>query len=549
MKLFRAAAALFLAALSCHASGFLHARGQDIVDEQGNLVTLRGVGLGNWMLPEGYMWHFGNSADRPRRIEKVISELIGPDEAAKFWPQYRKNYVTDRDIARIAELGFNSVRPALDARLFLTEGDSPQDVPEGYDLLDNLVSSCARHGIYVIIDMHAAPGGQTGQNIDDSADDQPRLFMEKEEQDRLVNLWVKIARRYADQPAVAAYDLLNEPLPRRTGAEEKYKAQLQPLYERITRAIREVDPRHMVTVEGADWANDWSAFTPPAFASNVVYQFHYYCWDQPVKLKGIRQYLDFREKVDAPVWVGETGEANDAIYWGTTEYFESKNIGWSFWPWKKMDARNGICSIRAPAHWDDITAYTRGEGKPSPEIARQAFAELLDNVKLENCRFSEDVVNSLLHRAPVRIEAEDYGQGGLNRSYFVKDTDFRAKQYRTSEPVPIEPVGEGGSGRNRGGQAIQLKAGEWTAYTLNSLDASIFKLTVRARNEGHSGPATVEIDVNGAPHEVAVDNAEWAELTFPPISLREGENRLQISVKSGAAGIDWLNVQTASGKL
>jgi hypothetical protein len=417
-------------------------------------------------------------------------------------------------------------------------------VQEGYDILDSLVASCARHGIYVIIDMHAAPGGQTGQNIDDSADDQPRLWMDKEQQDRLVKLWVKIAKRYADQPAVAAYDLLNEPLPRRTGAEAKYKAQLQPLYERITRAIREVDARHMVTVEGADWANDWSAFTPPAFASNVIYQFHYYCWDQPVKLKGIGNYLDFREKVNAPVWVGETGEANDAIYWGTTEYFESRNIGWSFWPWKKMEARNGIYSIRAPAHWDEITAYTRGEGKPSPAIAQQAFAELLENVKMENCRFSEDVVNSLLRRAPVRMEAEDYGQGGLNRSYFVKNTDFRAKQYRTSEPVPVESTGEtGGGGRNRGGQAIQLTAGEWTAYTIGSQTAEPFKLALRAHNEGGGAPTALEISVNDNPLEVNLSGAEWTTVSAGVAPLRQGENHVKISVKSGAAGIDWLEFQ------
>jgi len=543
MKHVCATAALFLAALSCQAVGFLHARGQDIVDEQGNRVMLRGVGLGNWMLPEGYMWRFGGGADRPRRIEKVVSDLIGPKEAAMFWREYRSNYVTDRDIARIAALGFNSVRPALDARLFLTEGDSPRDVQEGYDLLDNLVASCAQHGVYVIIDMHAAPGGQTGQNIDDSADDQPRLFMEKEEQDRLVNLWVEIARRYAGQPAVAGYDLLNEPLPRRTGAEEKYKAQLQPLYERITRAIRQVDPRHMVTVEGADWANDWSAFTPPAFTSNVVYQFHYYCWDQPVKLKGIGNYLAFRDKVDAPVWVGETGEANDAIYWGTTEYFESKNIGWSFWPWKKMEARNGIYSIKAPPHWDDITAFTRGEGKPSPETARQAFAGLLENVKIENCRFSEDVVNSLLHRAPVRMEAEDYGQGGLGHGYSVKDPDFRAKQYRTSEPVPIESTGEGGSGRNRGGQAIELKAGEWTAYTINALSSQDLTLTVRARNESQAGASTMEININTRPLTVSLTTNKWTAMEVSSISLHEGENRVKVSVTAGAAGLDWLDFE------
>src|SRR6185369_16733231 len=134
------------------------------------------------------------------------------------------------------------------------------------------------YGIYVILDMHGAPGGQTGQNIDDSANDQPELFQQQKYQDRLVDLWVSLAKRYKDEPTVAGYDLLNEPLPERTGAAAKYKHLVEPLYQRITKAIRAVDAKHMIILEGVDWANDWSIFTGP-FDANLVYQFHYYCWD------------------------------------------------------------------------------------------------------------------------------------------------------------------------------------------------------------------------------------------------------------------------------
>ena len=98
--------------------------------------------------------------------------------------------------------------------------------------------------------MHGAPGGQTGTNIDDDANDQPELFMDTKYQDRLEKLWVKIAERYKDKAAVAGYDLLNEPLPERTGAAPKYKQLLEPLYKRLTQAIRKVDSRHMITLEG-----------------------------------------------------------------------------------------------------------------------------------------------------------------------------------------------------------------------------------------------------------------------------------------------------------
>lgn len=130
------------------------------------------------MLPEGYMWRFGTEGDRPRRIERIVSDLIGKEAADSFWTVYRRDYVTEKDIEQIAALGFNSVRPALNARIFLTEGENPQFLQEGFDLLDSLINRCSRHNLYVILDMHGAPGGQTGQNIDDSEFDEPRLYME-----------------------------------------------------------------------------------------------------------------------------------------------------------------------------------------------------------------------------------------------------------------------------------------------------------------------------------------------------------------------------------
>src|SRR6516164_4943221 len=217
---------VFIAVLLCPAVNrafaaaeltFLRTEGTEIVNADGQKVLLRGVGLGNWLLPEGYMWKFGNQVDRPRRIEKLVSDLIGPEKAKQFWSEFRKNYITEADIERISQLGYNSVRPALNSRLFVTEGNPPTYSGEGFALLDNLVKWCKANGVYVIIDMHAAIGGQTGQNIDDSANDQPELFSQPKNQDELVELWRTIAERYKDEPAVAAYDLLNEPLPERTG--------------------------------------------------------------------------------------------------------------------------------------------------------------------------------------------------------------------------------------------------------------------------------------------------------------------------------------------
>jgi hypothetical protein len=517
---------------------FLHTQGQDIINEQGDKILLRGVGLGNWMLPEGYMWKFESPCDRPRRIEKLVSDLIGPDNAKLFWFEYRKNYITEADIQLISKLGYNSVRPALNSRLFLSETGVPTGSEEGFVLLDNLIAWSKAHGIYVIIDMHGAPGGQTGQNIDDSANDQPELFMDPKYQDQLVTLWKAIALRYKDEPAVAGYDLLNEPLPARTGAAKKFKDQLEPLYKRITQAVREMDARHMIIVEGEDWANDWSVFSAP-FDKNMVYQFHYYCWDNPAVLKSIRRYLDYRTRFNAPVWVGETGEKDKTIYWATTEYFEANNIGWSFWPWKKMDTQNTPLSIKSPAQWSAITTYSRDGDKPSREVAQQAFDELLVNIRLENCVFYPEVVNAMFRRAPARIEGENFGQDGQNQSYFVDHPEQLSKYYRLTEPVAVTSRE---TPRRQSDQYVTLHAKEWTAYSIWSESVTNYRVAVKVKADM---PAGAELIIGDQVRPVTIAQNTWNEIELGTVTLSQGTNHLKWLVTSGAADLDWLELSPA----
>jgi endoglucanase len=516
---------------------FLHTRGQDIVNERGQKVLLRGVGLGNWLLPEGYMWKFGTNFDRPRTIEKLVSDLIGSEDAARFWAEFRSQYITEADIQRISALGYNSVRPALNARLFLTETIPPIYREEGFKLLDDLVGWCKHHGLYVIIDMHAAPGGQTGSNIDDSRNDQPLLFAEDQYRDQLEALWKKIAERYRDEPAVAGYDLLNEPLPERTGAAPRFKKYLEPLYARLTRAIRQVDSRHMIVVEGADWANDWSVFTKP-FDRNQVYQFHYYCWDRPAVRKGIGRYLQYRARFNAPVWVGETGERDERIYWATTEYFEANNIGWCFWPWKKMDTRNTPFSISPPKKWVLISDYSKGGAKPSPEIARPIFQELLANIRLTNCVFYPEVVNAMLRRAPVRIQAENFGPEGSGKSFRVMKTSKLSAFYRPHEAVPIDQTS---TGRNNE-FAIQLQPGEWTAYTVAIEKSGQYGISIRAKPAAEQ--AELELQIGSEKKRISLTTRDFSELPLGTFTLQSGLLKLRVSAV-GAVQVDWIEIKSA----
>ena len=148
-------------------SKFVTVRGKEFVTPDGKPFLLRGINLGNWLLPEGYMFKF-KAANSPRRIEAVLNQLIGEDEARRFWKDFRNNYITHEDIKFIKQIGLNSIRVPFNYRLFVVEGDPQRLEGPGYEMLDRVINWSRAEGLLVILDMHGAPGGQTGDNIDDS---------------------------------------------------------------------------------------------------------------------------------------------------------------------------------------------------------------------------------------------------------------------------------------------------------------------------------------------------------------------------------------------
>src|SRR5437016_11262209 len=318
---------------------FVTTRGKEIVTADGKPLLLRGINLGNWLLPEGYMFKF-KSANSPRLIQTVISELVGEDEAQQFWKTYRDNYIARADISFIKQSGFNSVRVPFSYRLFIS--DSRLEGP-GYELLDRVVDWCRRGGLYGILDMHAAPGGQTGDNFDDSFG-YPFLFESRESQELTVSLWRKIAARYRDQTAVIGYDLLNEPIAPYFDT-ASLNPKLEPLYREIVSAIREVDKNHIIFLGGAQWDTNFKVFGAP-FDRKLVYTFHKY-W-MTVNQNAIQEYLNFRDKYNVPIWMGESGENTDEGIDSFRKLLEAKNVGWCFWPYKKLDATSSIVSIKLP---------------------------------------------------------------------------------------------------------------------------------------------------------------------------------------------------------
>jgi endoglucanase len=384
--------------LSYGQSRFVATRGKVIASPDGKPLLLKGINLGNWLLPEGYMFKF-KSTNSPRLIQTAISELVGEDEARKFWKTYQDNYITRADISFIKRSGFNSVRVPFSYRLFVSDGSGPRLEGPGYELLDRVVDWCRREGLYVILDMHAAPGGQTGDNIDDSFA-YPFLFESRESQELTVNLWRKIAARYRNEPAVIGYDLLNEPIAPYFDTASLNK-KLEPLYRMIVKAIREVDSNHLIFLGGAQWDSNFAVFGPP-FDSKLIYTFHKY-W-VPVNQDAIQAYLDFRTKHNVPIWMGESGENTDEWIDSFRKLLEANDIGWCFWPYKRLDAASCIASINPPADWSAIVAFADGpratfeevrKHRPPKEKVEKALSDYLERIKFENCRVNQGYLKAL----------------------------------------------------------------------------------------------------------------------------------------------------------
>ena len=270
--------------------------------------------------------------------------------------------------------------------------------------MDSVVNWCAAENMTVILDMHAAPGGQTGDNIDDSYA-YPFLYENKEDQELLCGIWTKIADHYKTNTTIMGYDLFNEPIAHFLDT-TILNPLLEPLFKKVTAAVRKVDKNHLIFLEGAQWASNFSAFGKP-FDDKLVYQFHKY-WT-PTTIEVIQSYIDFRNKYNVPIYCGETGENDDEWVANFRKLLEQNNIGWHFWPYKKMNNTRGIVSFPQPANYELISKYSDTarsnfdevrKNKPAQlDAAKKAWYQFLENCKYENIIPNKGYIKALGLRA------------------------------------------------------------------------------------------------------------------------------------------------------
>ncbi len=391
--------------------GFLKRRDGRLINGRGEEILLTGWGLGNWLLPEGYMWCvYEQRFDRPWRMEQVIRELTGASYAEKFWFRFRDAYITAEDIHYLADLGYNSVRIPFNWKLFLEEEPGIHWKEEGFRRLDDCIRWCEQEGLYAFLDMHAAPGGQTGSNIDDSYDNVPRLFIDRDNQEKALAIWERLAQRYCSHEFVGGYDLLNEPIIPSSVSEVNYDDLLPDLvrfYERCVEVIRRADANHLISIEGHHWAVKTDVFDR-LYDENMVMHIHRYA--EPPESACLKEYMQAAGKWKLPVWIGETGENVNEWYSALYPLALSLHMGYNLWPWKKMDCTNSPCSIRRPEGWEEITAYIKGGKHPGFQRAQEIFDEYLANVQLKNCELHPEVTDAVFRKNRFVLRASDFDE-------------------------------------------------------------------------------------------------------------------------------------------
>ncbi|WPR72651.1 cellulase family glycosylhydrolase [Flavobacterium sp. NG2] len=561
--------------ISSFGQGFLHRKGQNIVDGNEQNIILRGLGLGGWMVQEGYMLKTDKFAGPQYAIKQKIADLIGEKATDDFYKAYKENGITKRDFDSLAAWGFNSVRLPMHYNLYTLPIEQEKVagvntwLEEGFTMTDNLLKWCEANKLYLILDLHAAPGGQgKDANISDYDTTKPSLWESKANQNKMIAFWKKVALRYKDNPWIGGYDIINEPNWNFTGTndngcDETSNAPLRALQLNITKAIREVDTNHIIFIEGNCWGNNYNGIFP-LWDDNMALSFHKY-WNYNNQ-KAIQKMLDYRAQYNVPIWLGESGENSNVWFKEAISLVESNNIGWAFWPMKKIENTAGITSVTKTPDYEVLLQYWKNGGeKPSPDFAKNALMQMADNYKMENLTIKRDVIDAMFrqvqtnetkaykkHILPAKVFATDYDLGTNGFAYFDKDV----ANYKVDTGI-FEAWNKGDTMRNdgvdilpstdevsNGFQVSFIENGEWLQYTVESKTADTYDVAIRYSNAKKDGKLFFEINNKRKSSIILPATASdsiWKTVIIQDAQLNKGVNKIKVVFEKGGFNLNYFD--------
>ena len=313
---------------------FLKVNGTQIRKQKGtgDVVYLRGTNAGGWLVQENWM-NPTNASDQ-KTMMTTLANRFGTSKRDELVSTYENNYWTTQDFDNCAEMGMSVIRlPFTYMNLCDDNGNLKSNA---FDRLDWFVQNCSQRGMYVILDMHGAFGSQNGMDHSGEINDGKQLYYNQSNKDKTLNLWKKIAEHFKGNPAVAAYDILNEP-----GIKAAATYSLHwDFYNEIYNAIRSKDSNHIIIMESC-----WDADNLPRPSqygwTNVAYEYHYYPWSAQNSSDAQKSY--FSSKVSdianhnygVPTFVGEFTCFEQAEGWkAAMSTFNSQGWHWTTWSYK-----------------------------------------------------------------------------------------------------------------------------------------------------------------------------------------------------------------------
>jgi len=545
------------------AQGFLRVNGKKIENKVNKDFILRGMGFGGWMLQEGYMFHLGFLGQQ-YKIKQKITDLVGKKQADIFYAKWLKDHTQKADIDSMASWGFNSIRLPMHYDLFtLPVKDEPVAgkntwLPTGFEMVDELLSWCKQNHIYLILDLHAAPGGEGNDfPIADRHPGEPSLWESKANQDKTVALWQKLAERYKNEPYIGGYDILNETNwgfddPKDPhGLQEQKNIPLRNLFVRITNAIRKEDKNHIIFLEGNGFANNYNGMFP-LWDNNLVISFHKY--GNFATKETIQKYLDYRDKYNVPLWLGESGENSNTWFTNNIKLVEDNDIGWSWWQLKKMGINQPL-EIKEPKDYDLFVQYCKDSLQLDSAKGQQILNALLQNIQIQNNIWHKDVTDAMFRQvhstatlpfkpnivsANTTIKAVDYDLGRNGFAY--NDMDTSRYQYTAGVHT------QGNRGHTYRNDGVDIKAdehnapyvfsiedGEWLLYTTTVEQSGNYNLAFNT--SGSDGVIDLYDNDKLLAGNISVgasrDDNDFIQSTPVAIHLDKGVNKIKVFFKKG----------------
>ncbi len=342
----------------------LRVEGDRLVRGDGTPVVLRGVGLGGWMNMENFITGYPSTESLQR---KALRSALGEEGYRRFFDSFLRAFFDDDDAGYLASLGLNCVRLPFNYRHF-EDDDRPFELKqEGFGHLERAVDLCARHGLYTILDLHALPGFQNQGWHSDNPTHWAFFWAHRHFQDRAVHLWEALADRFKDNPWVAGYNPVNEP-------GDVTDRVIGPFYQRLHDAIRAVDPRHVLFLDGNRYSNQFDMFGDPL--PNSVYALHDYLppgmvdggdypgttrgehYDRDVVEKWFLERSEYMRRTGTPIWVGEFGpvytgdpardEQRYRLLQDQLGTYREHQASWSIWTYKDIGLQ-GLVSVAPDA--------------------------------------------------------------------------------------------------------------------------------------------------------------------------------------------------------